>query len=315
VENKEVHKVVILGSGPAGLTAALYTARAQLQPIVLHGNQPGGQLTTTTEIENYPGFIKGIDGNELLDSMQKQAERFGAVFRFGTVDRVDFSGGKILKLHTSNDNKEILTNTVIIATGARPRLLGLPSETQYWAKGVTSCATCDGFFFKGQDVVVIGGGDSAAEESLFLTRMCKKVYLVHRRDALRASVVMANRVKENKLIEPIWDSVIEEIVGDGKAVTGIKVKNVKTGELKEIPLKGVFIAIGHIPNTDIFAGILDRDENGYLKVEPHSAKSKIHGVFIAGDCADHTYRQAVTAAGTGCQAAIDAERYLSELGN
>jgi len=313
MEENKVHKVVILGSGPAGLTAALYAARAQLSPIVLHGNQPGGQLTTTTEIENYPGFIKGIDGNELLENMQKQAERFGAVFKFGEVERVEF-GSKPFKLHLKNEQKELITQTVIIATGARPRLLGLPSEKNYWAKGVTSCATCDGFFFKGQDVVVVGGGDSAAEESLFLTRMCSKVYLVHRRDALRASVVMANRVKENKLIHPVWDSVIEEVLGDDKAVTGIRVKNVKTGAVTDIPLKGVFIAIGHIPNTDIFAGILDRDENGYLKVQPHSAKSTIPGVFIAGDCADHTYRQAVTAAGTGCQAAIDAERYLAESG-
>eukprot|EP01118_Nematostelium_gracile_P010978 TRINITY_DN3857_c0_g1_i1.p1 TRINITY_DN3857_c0_g1~~TRINITY_DN3857_c0_g1_i1.p1 ORF type:complete len:312 (-),score=113.04 TRINITY_DN3857_c0_g1_i1:53-988(-) len=308
----EVHDVVIMGTGPAGLTAALYTARAQLKPLVLHGGTPGGQLTTTTEIENFPGFINGIDGNELIDNMTKQAERFGAKFQYGEVKEVDFSSKPIkLQLYDST----ILCRALIISTGARPRKLGLPSETAYWSKGVTSCATCDGFFYKGQDVVVIGGGDSAMEEATFLTRMCKKVYLVHRKDKFRASKIMSDRVLKNEKIEVVWNSVIEEVLGDGKNVNGVRVKNIENNETKEIPLKGVFLAIGHIPNTDPFKGKLDTDENDYLVTKPHSTATNVEGVFACGDCQDHVFRQAITAAGTGCMAAIEAERWLETQGH
>jgi len=308
----EIHNVVILGTGPSGLTAALYTARAQLKPLILHGNTPGGQLTTTTEIENFPGYIKGIDGNELIDNMTKQAERFGAVFKYGNVQEVDFSS-KPLKLKL--DSEVIHTRTLIIATGARPRKMGIPSEETYWSKGVTSCATCDGFFYKGQDVCVIGGGDSAMEEAQFLTRMCKKVYLIHRREKFRASKIMADRVLKNEKIELLYNSIIEEILGDGKKVNGIRIKSAETGEVKDIPLQGVFLAIGHIPNTDPFIGKLKADENGYLITESHSTKTDVEGVFACGDCQDHVFRQAITAAGTGCMAAIEAERWLETQGN
>jgi thioredoxin reductase (NADPH) len=310
--SNEVLDVVIMGTGPAGLTAALYTARAQLKPLVLHGGTPGGQLTTTTEIENFPGFINGIDGNELIDNMTKQAERFGAKFQYGEVKEVDFSS-KPYKLHLYDST--ILCRSLIISTGARPRKMGLESESTYWSKGVTSCATCDGFFYKGQDVVVIGGGDSAMEEATFLTRMCKKVYLVHRKDKFRASKIMSDRVLKNEKIEIVWNSVIDEVLGDGKAVTGVRIKNVENGETKEIALKGVFLAIGHIPNTDPFKGKLDMDENDYLVTKPHSSATNIDGVFACGDCQDHVFRQAITAAGTGCMAAIEAERWLEAQGH
>jgi thioredoxin reductase (NADPH) len=306
-EVKEIRNVIILGSGPAGLTAALYTARANLKPLVLHGSTPGGQLTTTTEVENYPGFIDGIDGNELIDNMTKQAERFGAEFQYGEVKSVDVSS-KPFKLITYD--KIYYSKAIIVATGARPKKLGIESETFYWSKGVTSCATCDGFFYRGQDVCVIGGGDSAMEEASFLTRMCNKVYLIHRRDKFRASKIMSDRVLSNKKIELVLDSVVDEILGDGQKVNGIRVKNIHTGTTKEIPLKGVFLAIGHIPNTDPFKNILDMDENGYLITKPQSTKTNIEGIFVCGDCADHVFRQAVTAAGTGCMAAIETERWL-----
>jgi len=311
-DTNKVHNVVILGTGPAGLTAALYTARAQLSPLVLHGNTPGGQLTTTTEVENFPGFVNGIDGNELIDNITKQAERFGAVFKYGEVKEVDFTS-KPFKLHTAD--QIILASSLIVSTGARPRKMGLPSETTYWTKGVTSCATCDGFFFKGQDVCVIGGGDSAMEEAQFLTRMCKKVYLIHRRDKFRASKIMSDRVLKNEKIELVLNSAVEEILGDGKAVKGIRVKNVLDQTTKEIPLNGVFLAIGHIPNTQVFKGKLDMDENEYLVTQPHSTKTNIEGVFACGDCQDHVFRQAITAAGTGCMAAIEAERWLESQGH
>jgi len=310
--NDEVRKVIILGTGPAGLTAALYTARAQLKPLVLQGDTPGGQLTTTTEVENFPGFVDGIDGNELIDNMQKQAERFGAEFKFGEIKEVDVDA-KPLKL-TTVDGKVYYTRSLIVSTGARPRKLGLPSENTYWSKGVTSCATCDGFFYKGQDVCVIGGGDSAMEEAAFLTRMCSKVYLIHRRDKFRASKIMADRVCENKKIELVLNSEPIEILGDGKGVTGIKVKNIENGETKDIPLKGVFLAIGHIPNTDFLGGKITTDENGYLVTKGKSTYTNVEGVFVCGDCQDHTYRQAITAAGSGCMAAIDAERWLEVQG-
>jgi len=312
MSSDQVHNVVILGTGPAGLTAALYSARAQLKPLVLHGNTPGGQLTTTTEVENFPGFVEGVDGNLLIDSMTKQAERFGATFQYGEVKEIDFNS-RPFKIQTFD--QVILAKSLIIATGARPRKMGIESETAYWSKGVTSCATCDGFFYKGQEVIVIGGGDSAMEEASFLTRMCKKVYLIHRRDKFRASRIMTERVLKNDKIEVLYNSVIEEVVGDGKLVTGVRVKNVETGEAKTLPVKGVFLAIGHIPNTDPFKGKLDMDENGYLLTQHHSSKTNIEGVFACGDCQDHVFRQAITAAGSGCMGAIEAERYLESQGS
>jgi len=312
MSSDQVYNVVILGTGPAGLTAALYSARAQLKPLVLHGNTPGGQLTTTTEVENFPGFVEGVDGNQLIDSMTKQAERFGATFQYGEVKEVDFNS-RPFKIQTFD--QVILAKSLIIATGARPRKMGIESETAYWSKGVTSCATCDGFFYKGQEVIVIGGGDSAMEEASFLTRMCKKVYLIHRRDKFRASRIMTERVLKNEKIEVLYNSVIEEVVGDGKLVTGVRVKNVENGEAKTLPVKGVFLAIGHIPNTDPFKGKLDMDENGYLLTQHHSSKTNIEGVFACGDCQDHVFRQAITAAGSGCMGAIEAERYLESQGS
>eukprot|EP01117_Protostelium_nocturnum_P011414 TRINITY_DN4141_c0_g2_i1.p1 TRINITY_DN4141_c0_g2~~TRINITY_DN4141_c0_g2_i1.p1 ORF type:complete len:312 (+),score=103.29 TRINITY_DN4141_c0_g2_i1:217-1152(+) len=308
---EEIHKVVILGTGPAGLTAALYTARAQLKPLVLHGGTPGGQLTTTTEIENYPGFVEGIDGNALVENMQKQSERFGATYEYGEIKDCNFTSSPIVL--TTSDGKQVKTRSLIVATGARPRLLGLESEKRLWTKGVTSCATCDGFFYKGMDVCVVGGGDTAMEEASFLTRMCSKVYLIHRRDVFRASKVMTDRVRSNKKIELVLNVAVDEILG-ADAVTGIRVKDVQSGQTREIPLKGVFIAIGHIPNTDFLGGQLTSDENGYLITEGKSTYSNVKGVFVAGDCQDHTYRQAITAAGSGCQAAIDAERWLETQG-
>jgi len=307
-----IHNVVILGTGPSGLTAALYTARAQLKPLVLHGNTPGGQLTTTTEVENFPGFVEGIDGNQLIDTMTKQAERFGATFQYGEVKEIDFNS-RPFKLHTFDS--VIHAKSLIIATGARPRKMGLQSETNYWSKGVTSCATCDGFFYKGQDVCVIGGGDSAMEEASFLTRMCKKVYLIHRRDKFRASRIMTERVLKNEKIEVLYNSAVDEVLGDGKIVNGVRVKNIENGESQVITLKGVFLAIGHIPNTDPFIGKLDTDENGYLVTKSHSTQTNVEGVFACGDCQDHVFRQAITAAGTGCMAAIEAERWLESQGS
>jgi len=307
-----IYNVVILGSGPAGLTAALYTARAQLQPLVLYGNQPGGQLTTTTEIENYPGFIKGIDGNLLIDNMTEEAKRFGAEFQYGQANEIDLKS-RPFKIKTSD--KVILCKTLIIATGARPRLLDLPSETQYWSKGVTSCATCDGPFFKNQDVCVIGGGDSAMEEANFLTRMCKKVYLLHRREKFRASKIMADRTLQNPKVQILYNTGVEEVLGDGKLVNGVRIKNFATNQVSDLAVKAMFLAIGHLPNTDPFKGLLDMDENGYLITKGHSTETNIEGVFACGDCQDHVYRQAITASGTGCMAAIQAERWLESQGH
>jgi thioredoxin reductase (NADPH) len=305
-----IRNVVILGTGPSGLTSAVYSARANLKPLVLHGDTPGGQLTTTTEVENYPGFIEGIDGNELITAMSKQAERFGAEFRYSVVKEVDFSS-QPLKLKTSEET--ILTKSLVIATGARPRKLGIPSETKYWAKGVTSCATCDGFFYRGKEVCVIGGGDSAMEEATFLTRFCTKVYLIHRRGKFRASKIMGERLLKNPKIEVKWNSVIDEIVGKEK-VTGVKLKDVNSGKIELLPLSGVFLAIGHIPNTEPFRNHLKLDENGYIITKSHSTQTNVPGVFASGDCQDHVFRQAITAAGTGCMAAIEAERWLETQG-
>jgi len=309
-----VENVIIVGTGCAGLTAAVYAARANLAPLVLEGALPGGQLTTTSEVENFPGFPEGVDGFQLMDSLRRQAARFGARFEQARVESVDFSA-RPLRLRTGE--REILTQTVIIATGASPRLTGIPGEKElYGGKGVSVCATCDGAFYRHADVAVIGGGDSACEEALFLTRFASKVHLVHRRDALRASKIMAGRTTSHPKIQMVWDSVPVEAQGVGTgAVSGLKVKNVKTGVERVLPVKGIFVAIGHVPNTQPFASALDVDENGYFKPAAGSqVKTRMPGVYVTGDCADHVYRQAVTAAGMGCQAAIEAERWLAEHG-
>ncbi|HVM50587.1 MAG TPA: thioredoxin-disulfide reductase [Candidatus Acidoferrum sp.] len=305
-----MEKVVIIGSGCAGLTAALYTARANLQPLVLTGTHPGGLLATTTVVENYPGFPEGIDGHELMVRMQKQAERFGARIKYATVEAADLSGQP---LALTADGESIQTETLIIASGAGHRHLGLDSERLLENKGVTYCATCDGALphFRSQPLVVAGGGDSACEEAIYLTRFGSVVYLVHRRDTLRASKIMAERALGHPKIQPIWDSVITEIL-DVKQdkVVGVRLKNLKTQAERVLDCAGVFVAIGHVPNTHVFKGAVKLDENGYI-IPQSGAATNVPGVFVAGDCADHVYRQAVTAAGMGCAAAIEAERYLA----
>ena len=309
--SNEIEKVVIIGSGCAGLTAALYTARAQLKPVVLTGAMPGGLLTTTSIVENFPGWPEGIDGTDLMINLQQQAERFGAKVRFGsTVDSVDLSE-RPFKLTV--DGEAMLAQTLIVASGAGHRHLGLESEKKLDKKGVTYCATCDGALpmFRDQPLVVVGGGDSACEEATYLTRFASKVYLIHRRDELRASKVMAERALANDKIEPVWDSEIAEILGEAEdKVTGVRLKNNKTGEESTLECAGVFIAIGHVPNTQIFEGQLDRDDAGYI-LRQEGSRTNVEGVFVAGDCSDKVYRQAITAAGMGCAAAIDAERLLA----
>lgn len=302
-------KVIIIGGGPAGYTAAIYAARANLKPFVIEGLQYGGQLMTTTEVENYPGFAKGIHGPELVQIFRDQAERFGAEFLSRDATRVDFSS-RPKKVWVEDDVYE--ATAVIVATGAGPRKLGLPSEQRLWAKGVSSCATCDGAFFKGKRIMVVGGGDSAMEEALFLTRFGERVYVSHRRDELRASKIMQERAKANPKIEFLWSTVVEEILGDDH-VTGVRLRNVKTNEPLVLPIDGFFLAIGHVPNTSLFRGILELDENGYIVTKPGSTRTNVDGVFACGDCVDHVYRQAVTAAGMGCMAAIDCERHLEAL--
>ena len=305
-----MHKVVIIGSGCAGWTAALYTARANLQPLVLMGAQPGGLLTTTSIVENFPGFPEGVDGFELMSRMQKQAERFGAKKSFGLVEKVDFSKSSFKMIV---DGEEIQAETVIIATGASHKHLDVPGETLLETKGVTYCATCDGALpvFRNQPLVVVGGGDSACEEALYLTRFGSEIFLVHRRDSLRASKIMAERVHAHKTIKPVWNSIVTEVL-DAKQdkVTGVKLKNLKTNAESVLPCAGVFIAIGHGPNTEIFKGQLEMDAHGFIARKSGSATS-VPGVFVAGDCSDNVYRQAITAAGMGCAAAIDAERFLA----
>ncbi len=301
-------KVLIIGSGPAGYTAAIYASRAGLSPVLYTGGEPGGQLTTTTDVENFPGYPEGISGPQMMVDLQKQAERFGTDVRFGMVTSVDFSSypHKVMV----DEKHEVTAEAVIISTGASVKYLGLESEARLLNKGVSGCAVCDGFFYRGKTVAVVGGGDTAAEEALYLANICPKVYMVVRRDELRASKIMQKRVMDNPNIEVLWNTSTEEVLGE-EEVTGMRVVNNVTGEKTEYDISGFFVAIGHKPNTDIFKGYLDMDETGYLKVEPGTSKTKIEGVFVTGDAADKVYRQAVTAAGSGCMGALDAERFLA----
>ena len=299
--------VVIIGSGCAGLTAAIYSARANLMPLVIRGHEAGGQLSLTTLVENYPGFPKGVQGPEFIDMMQKQAAEFGAEFLEGNVTRVDLSHRPFT---LSVGEKQIETSTLIIASGASAKMLGLESERKLLGHGVSTCATCDGFFYRGKPIIVVGGGDTAAEEAIFLTRYATEVSLIHRRDQLRASKIMQDRILKHEKIKPVWNSVVTDVLDVDKGeVTGVKLKNTVTGEESIMPTHGIFIGIGHTPNTALFQGQLDMNESGYLKTHD-GPKTNVPGVFAAGDVQDHIYRQAVTAAGSGCMAAIDAERFL-----
>ena len=310
-ESIESIKCLIIGSGPAGYTAAIYASRANMFPVLYQGTQPGGQLTTTNEVENFPGYPKGITGPEMMLELQAQAKRFGTDVRDGWITKVDFSG-PIHKVWV-NETKEILCETIIISTGASAKYLGLESEQKYLklGGGVSACAVCDGFFYRNQEVVIVGAGDSACEEAHYLSKLCSKVTMLVRRDVFRASKIMANRVINTDNIEILFNTETEEVLGDGQLVRAIKVKNNKTNVVYDIPATGFFVAIGHKPNTDIFKDFLEMDETGYIVNRPGTSKTNIKGVFVSGDAADHVYRQAVTAAGTGCMAALDAERYLA----
>lgn len=312
-ENTEKIKCLIIGSGPAGYTAAIYAARADMKPVMYTGMQMGGQLTTTTEVDNFPGYPEGTDGTAMMEDLKKQAERFGTEVRFGMVTKVDLSKevGGIHKVIV-DESKEIEAQTIIISTGATAKYLGLESEMRLIGGGVSACATCDGFFYKGQDVVVVGGGDTAAEEATYLANICSKVTLLVRKDYMKASKAMQHRVDKTKNIELLYNTEVEEVLGDN-VVTGVRAINNITKETFEIPVTGVFIAIGHTPNSDLFKGVLDMDETGYLITKGKTTKTNLPGVFAAGDIQDKEYRQAVTAAGTGCMAALDAERYLGSL--
>ncbi len=300
---------LIIGSGPAGYTAAIYAARADLKPVLYTGMEAGGQLTQTTEVDNFPGYPNGITGPEMMDDFRKQAERFGTDIRFGYVSSVDFS--TLPHKVVVDEVKTITADTVIISTGATAKWLGLPSEQQYNGFGVSACAVCDGFFFKGQDVAIVGAGDTAAEEATYLAKLCKKVYMLVRRGEFRASKAMVHRVLNTPNIEVIYNTEAQEVLGNGKNVTGLRVVNNETGQESELAVEGFFVAIGHKPNTDIFKGWLEMDETGYLKTIPGTTKTNVEGVFACGDVQDHYYRQAITAAGSGCMAALDAERYLA----
>ena len=306
--SKEEVKVLIIGSGPAGYTAAIYAARAGLKPVLYTGAQPGGQLTTTNDVENFPGYPKGINGPEMMIELQQQAERFGTKVSYGMVTAVDFSGYP-LKV-TVDEKDEVTAGTVIIATGATAKYLGIPSEEKFNNKGVSACAVCDGFFYRGKEVAVVGAGDSAAEEATYLANLCTKVHLIVRRDEMRASKIMQQRVEKTTNIEIHWNTETDEILGDDNGVTGVRVVNNKTGEKSILPIQGFFLAIGHQPNTGIFKKYIDMDETGYIKVIPGTTKTNVDGVFAVGDAADKVYRQAVTAAGTGCMGALDAEKFL-----
>ena len=310
-ETIEKVKCLIIGSGPAGYTAAIYAARANMNPVLYQGQQPGGQLTTTNEVENFPGYPEGVTGPEMMVQLQEQAKRFGSDIRDGWATKVDFSGD-IHKVWI-NDTIEIHAETVIISTGASAKYLGLESEQHYLklGGGVSACAVCDGFFYRNQEVVIVGAGDSACEEAHYLSKLCKKVTILVRSDKFRASKIMAERVQKTENIEILMHTETEEVLGDGQVVTGVKAKNRATGEITEIPATGFFVAIGHKPNTDIFADFITLDETGYIVNVPGSSKTNVAGVFVAGDAADHVYRQAITAAGTGCMAALDAERYIA----
>ena len=310
VEGVIMRNVVIIGSGPAGLTAAIYTARANLEPLVLEGIQPGGQLTTTNEVENYPGFPEGITGPELMDQMRAQATRFGATAEFKAATAVDFSS-RPYKIEVDG-TETVEAASVIISTGATAMYLGIESEQKLIGHGVSACATCDGFFFKDKELAVVGGGDSAVEEATFLTRFATKVTIIHRRDQLRASKIMQARALEHAKVEMAWNTVVEEVLTEtGKEVTGLRLKDVNTGEVRTLPVGGLFLAIGHLPNTEVFQGKVDLDDQGYIKLSRFT-ETNVPGVFAAGDVVDTRYRQAITAAGMGCQAAMDCEKWLEE---
>jgi thioredoxin reductase (NADPH) len=310
--NSEVEKVkvLIIGSGPAGYTAAIYASRAGLNPVLYTGPQPGGQLTITNDVENYPGYPDGIVGPTMMEDFKRQAERFGTQVRYGMITNVDFSSKPHVVL--VDDQKTIKADTVIISTGAAAKWLGIESEARLNGKGVSACAVCDGFFFKGQEVAIVGAGDTACEEASYLANICSKVYMIIRKDEMRASQIMQNRVMNNPKIEILWNTETDEILGE-EEVTGVRLYNNVTKEKKELPISGFFVAIGHKPNTDIFKKFITMDEAGYIKTIPGSTRTNIEGVFACGDAQDHIYRQAVTAAGTGCMAALDAERYLAQM--
>jgi len=307
----KIHHTIIIGSGPAGLTAAIYTARASLAPLLIHGNQPGGQLTTTSEVENFPGFPEGIDGGLLMQQMEAQATRFGTTFVQGEVTEVDLNS---VPYAVKLDEETYRARTIIIASGAKAKTLGLPNEKDLYGRGVSVCATCDGFFYRDREIVVVGGGDTAVEEATFLTRFANKVTIIHRRDTLRAAPPLQERAKSNPKIHFIWDSAVSEILEtDKREVRGVKVTNLKNDAVSEIPCDGVFVAIGHLPNTRLFSGQIDMDESGYILTR-NATETSLPGVFAAGDVQDSVFRQAITAAGSGCMAALQVERYLEELG-
>lgn len=306
----EHQSCLIIGSGPAGYTAAIYAARADMKPVMYTGLVPGGQLTQTTEVDNFPGYPKGITGPVMMEDLRSQAERFGTEVRFGYATKVNFSKDSGLHRVEIDGVKTITADTVIIATGATAKWLGLESEEKYNGFGVSACAVCDGFFFKGQDVAIVGAGDTAAEEATYLAKLCRKVYMLVRRDEFRASKAMVHRVNNTENIEILYNTEAREILGDGQVVTAVRVANNKTQELKDLDVTGFFVAIGHKPNTELFEGQLDMDETGYLKTKPDSTATNIAGVFACGDVQDHVFRQAITAAGTGCMAALESERYL-----
>lgn len=308
--DNNIIKCLIIGSGPAGYTSAIYAGRANLSPVIYQGIQPGGQLTTTTQIDNFPGYPKGIDANVMMEDFRKQAERFGAEIRFGVVTKVDFSSHPF-KL-TIDDEKEILANSVIIATGATAKYLGLPSEEKFKGMGVSACATCDGFFYRKKDVVVVGGGDTACEEAVYLAGLCNKVYMIVRRDVLRASKAMQEKVANTKNIEVLWNTNTKEVLGDESGVNGVAIINNKSNEQRTIKIDGFFLAIGHHPNSEVFAQYINTNKEGYIITEGKSTKTNVPGIFAAGDVQDPSYRQAIAAAGSGCMAAMDAEKFLQE---